>query len=254
MKKILSIAYYTFIQSVRNKVFYILIFFGAVMVFASLLLAALGGERSQRILLDVGLNAIEFFALLTVVFSAVTLVLEEIESKTVYLVLTRPVSRAAYLAGRYLGLLLAVYGGMLVMALIHIALLKLNGWEFAARYPVALLLSAGKITIIGSLSLFFSLFSTSAVSAISFTIFFWILGHFTEEMSFLSSKVPSIFVKVLLKAVYCLTPNLQFFNLRDFWEVPGVMGGWIFISLAYCAVYSAFFIALSAWMFSRKEF
>jgi len=254
MNKIFSIAYYTFIESVRNKVFYVLVLFGVVIVFASLLLAALGGEQPQRILLDVGLNAIEFFALLTVGFSAVTLVLEEIESKTVYLILTRPVSRWTYLAGRYLGLLLAVYCGMLLMALMHVALLKLEGWQFAARYPLALLLSAGKITIIGSLSLFFSLFSTSAVSSISFTIFFWLLGHFGEEISFLSTKVPNIFLKIFLKAVYLLTPNLQLFNLRDFWEVPGIVGGWMFITAGYCLVYSALFLALSVWVLAYKEF
>ncbi len=254
MKKILSIAHYTFIESVRNKVFYILVFFGAVIVFASLLLAALGGEQPQRILLDVGLNAIEIFALLTVSFSAVTLVLEEMESKTVYLVLTRPISRAAYLTGRYIGLMLAVYAGMLVMAIMHLVLLRLEGWQFVMRYPLAILLSAGKITIIGSLALFFSLFSTSAVSSISFTFFFWVLGHFTDEMNFLSSKISNVFVKVLLKAVYFLTPNLQFFNLRDFWEIPGIVGNWMLISFGYGLVYSAFFIALSIWIFKYKEF
>lgn len=254
MRKIVSIAYYTFIESVRNKVFYVLVFFGAVIVLASLLLAALGGEQPQRILLDVGLNAIEFFALLTIGFSAVTLVLEEMESKTIYLVLTRPVSRVTYLVGRYLGLLAAVYCGMLLMAVMHVALLKLNGWDFAMRYPLAILLSAGKIAVIGSLSLFFSLFSTSAVSSISFTVFFWVLGHFSEEISFLSSKLQSIIPKLVLKAVYYLVPNLQYFNLRDFWEVPNIAGPWMFISFGYGLAYSAVFIGLSLWIFTRKEF
>jgi ABC-type transport system involved in multi-copper enzyme maturation permease subunit len=254
MKKILSIAYYTFIESVRNKVFYVLIFFGVTIVLASLLLAALGGEQPQRILLDVGLNAIEFFALLTVGFSAVTLVLEEMESKTIYLILTRPVSRITYLTGRYFGLLLAVYSGMLVMALMHIAILKLEGWEFVMRYPLAVMLSAGKITIIGSLSLFFSLFSTSAVSSISFTVFFWVLGHFMEEINFLSSKITNIIPKIFLKIFYYLLPNLQLFNLRDFWEVPNIIGNWMFVSFGYCVVYSALFISLSAWVFINKEF
>lgn len=253
MRKIVSIAYYTFIESIRNKVFYVLVFFGITIVFASLLLAALGGEQPQRILLDVGLNAIEFFALLTIGFSAVTLVLEEMESKTIYLVITRPVSKVTYLVGRYLGLLAAVYCGMFLMALMHITLLKLEGWQFVFRYPLAVLLSAEKIAVIGSLALFFSLFSTSAVSSISFTILFWILGHFSEEISFLSSKV-STSLKIVLKVVYCIIPNLQFFNLRDFWEVPNITGSWIFVSFGYGLVYSAVFIGLSLWVFASKEF
>jgi len=253
MKKIVSIAYYTFIESIRNKVFYVLVFFGVTVVFASLLLAALGGEQPQRILLDVGLNALEFFALVTIGFSAVTLVLEEMESKTIYLIITRPVSRVTYLVGRYLGLLAAVYCGMFIMALMHVALLKLEGWQFVLRYPLAVLLSAEKIAVIGAVALFFSLFSTSAVSSISFTIFFWILGHFSEEISFLGSKVNTT-LKIFLKIVYYLVPNLQFFNLRDFWEVPNITGSWMFISFGYGLIYGAFFLALALWVFASKEF
>jgi ABC-type transport system involved in multi-copper enzyme maturation permease subunit len=195
MKKIWSIAYYTFIESVRNKIFYLLILFGVVVIGVSLLLSALGGEQQQRVLLDMGLGAIEFFALVTVIFAAVTLVLEEMESKTIYLVLTRPVSRITYLTGRYLGLLCAVYCGIALMAVIHSAVLLLKGWPFSGRYLLALTLSAEKITIIGSLALFFSLFSTSAVSSLSFTLFFWILGHFSEEIRFLGSKLPGLLPK-----------------------------------------------------------
>lgn len=254
MKKILSIARYTFVENIRNKVFYILIFFGVVMVFASLLMSAIGGEQSQRILLDMGLGAIEFFALITVGFAAVTLVLEEMESKTIYLVLTRPVNRAVYLVGRYAGLLAAVYCGMLVMALFHAGILALKGWPLTGRYVLALLLSAEKITIIGSLALFFSLASTSAVSSVSFTVFFWILGHFSEEMHFLGGKLTAVVPKAVTLAAYYLIPNLQYFNLRDFWDVPNIVGGWIAVSAVYGLLYSALCIGLSLWIFTFKEF
>jgi hypothetical protein len=254
MNKVLSIARYTFVENIRNKVFYILIFFGVIMVFASLLMSAVGGEQSQRILLDVGLGAIEFFALVTVGFAAVTLVLEEMESKTIYLVLTRPVNRAAYLAGRYAGLLAAVYCGMLLMALFHSGLLFLKGWPFTGRYVLALLLSAEKITVIGSLALFFSLASTSAVSSVSFTVFFWLLGHLSEEIGFLAHKLTAVVPKALTLAAYYLIPNFQYFNLRDFWDAPNVIGPWILVSAAYGLLYSALCLALSLWIFKFREF
>jgi ABC-type transport system involved in multi-copper enzyme maturation permease subunit len=254
MKKILSIAYYTFVESVRNRIFYVLVLFGVVVIGTSLLLAALGGQQSQRILLDTGLAAMEFFALLTVGFAAVTLVLEEMESKTIYLVLTRPVSRSAYLTGRFLGLLFAVYCGLALMGVVHLALLLANGWAFMPRYLLAVALAAGKITVIGSLAVFFSLFSSSAVSSVSFTVFLWVLGHFSEEIRFLGHKATGIVPKTFATAVYYLVPNLQYFNLRDFWGVPGIMGGWIIFVFAYGALYSAFFLALSLWLFKRKEF
>jgi ABC-type transport system involved in multi-copper enzyme maturation permease subunit len=254
MKKMLSIIRYTFIENVRNKIFYVLVLFGVIVVGASLLLAALGGEQARRIVLDLGLGAIEFFALLTVGFAAVTLVLEEMESKTIYLILTRPVSRMTYLSGRYLGLLAAVFAGMAVMALFHLGLLWLRGWEFTWRYPLALFLSAEKIMVIGSVALFFSLFSTSAISSLSFTLFFWLLGHFSAELYFLSTKLTGLLPQLAVKVVYYLIPNMQYFNLRDFWDVPYIAGGWIAASVVYGLLYSSFLLALSLWMFRYKEF
>jgi len=247
MKKILSIARYTLIEN-------ILILFGVIIIGASLLLAALSGEQQQRLLLDLGFSAIEFFALLTIVFGSVTLILEELESKTIYLILTRPLSRGAYLIGRFAGLLAAVYCGMLIMSGMHLGILFLKGWAFTARYPLALLLSAEKITLIGSVALFFSLFSSSAISSISFTLFFWIIGHFSEELHFLSAKLTYIVPQMLAKAAYYLAPNLQYFNLRDFWDVPHIAGSWIGAASLYGILYSSFCVALAILFFRKREF
>lgn len=207
-----------------------------------------------RVLLDLGLGSIELFALITVIYSAVTLVLEEMESKTIYLVLTRPVSRAAYLSGRYFGLLGAVFCGMLIMSAIHVGILLLYQWHFSLRYPLSLLMSAEKIAIMGALAVFFAVFSTSAISSLSFTMFLWILGHFSEEMKFLSGKLGNVFLKSVFKIAYYLTPNLQYFNLRDFWDIPSISQAWLWSALAYTLIFSAFYLALTLWTFSRKEF
>src|SRR3989339_410448 len=254
MKKILSIARYTFIENVRNRVFYILILFGVVIIGASLLLAALGGEQQQRILLNIGLGAIEVFALLTVSFSAVTLILEEMESKTIYLVLTRPVPRGVYLFGRYLGLAAAVYCGMAIMSVMHLGVLLLKGWNPGLKYFIAILLSAEKITIISSLALFFSLFSSSAVSSVSFTFFLWVMGHFSEELNFLANKLQLVVPKLLIKAFYYIAPNLQYYNLKDFWDVPGLSIKWLSAASAYGVAYSLVFLFLSLWLFKNREF
>lgn len=254
MNKIFSIAYYTFIENVRNKIFYIIILFGVVIVGASVLMAAISGEQHTRVLVDFGLGTIEFFALVTICFASVTLVLEEIESKTIYLVLSRPISRAKYLLGRYSGLLAAVFSGMLLMSLVHLGILFLNNWHFTLRYPFAVLLSFEKIMIIGALALFFSLFSTSAVSSISFTVFFWILGHFSQEINFIAGISKNTLTVIIGKFIYYLVPNMQYFNLKDFWDVPNFLGNWIVISFTYGIIYTAVFLGLGLWLFKYKEF
>jgi hypothetical protein len=98
------------------------------------------------------------------------------------------------------------------------------------------------------------LFSTSAVSSISFTIFFWILGHFSEELSFLANKLHGLAPKIIAKLFYCAAPNMQYFNIKDFWDVPGLFGGWVFISVGYGFVYACLLICLSSLLFKYKEF
>jgi ABC-type transport system involved in multi-copper enzyme maturation permease subunit len=254
IKKILSIAYYTLIENIRNKIFYVIVFFGIVVLASSFLLSVLGGEQSKRILLDIGLNAIEFFSLITMCFAAVNLILEEMESKTIYLILTRPVAKGVYLMGRYLGLIIAVGCGILIMSVFHLIILHFNGWIFTIKYPLAILLSFEKIIIIGALALFFSLLSTSAISSISFTISFWILGHFSEELKFLGNKATFIHTKILAKIMYYMTPNLQYFNLKDFWDVPAIASMWICTAIIYGLIYSAFCMLLSLWLLKYKEF
>jgi ABC-type transport system involved in multi-copper enzyme maturation permease subunit len=254
MNKILSIAYYTVIENIRNKVFYVLVLFGMILLTASFLFSAMGGEQPVRILLDLGFSSIEFFALVTMCFASVNLVLEEMESKTIYLILTRPISRFTYLAGRYIGLVAAIYIGMAVMSAMHLGILFAKGWIFTPRYFIALMFSMEKIAIIGSLALFFSLFSSSAISSISFTFAFWVLGHFSEEMRFLGRKADLVMTKVLASVMYYITPNLQLFNIKDFWDIPQIVSAWIYPALLYGVFYSFLCVLFSLLLLRYKEF
>ena len=248
MKQILSIIKYTLRQSIRNRVYYILV------IFAAALLSVLGGAQPERILLDFGLTSIEFFALLLVIFSGVSLLLEEIESKTVYLMLIRPIPKWYYVIGRYLGLLASVYLAMMLMYAMHFGLLLIKGWQINPLYFLAVFSSMSKIAIIGSLAVFFSLFSTSQSSSLVFTIFLWILGHFGQELKFLTDKIQFIFAKIFIKAFYYLIPNLQYFNWRDYMDSNLNISYWFGVSIVYAILYSTLCLLLSIRLFNKKEF
>src|SRR5262245_18685436 len=85
---IISIARYTFVQQFRNRLYLVILFFGALLVLASLLFGAVAGDEEVRIILALGLAVIELLGLVTAIFGSVTLILEEMESRTIYLILT----------------------------------------------------------------------------------------------------------------------------------------------------------------------
>lgn len=249
-----SILRYTVLQNFRNKIFYVLFLFGIIMFIGSFLFSSLGGEQVQRLMFDLGNGCIEIFGLILAVFSAVTIILEEMESKTIYLVLSRPIPRYQYIVGRYMGLLVSIGLSVLIMGMLHLGFLLFNGWDFNARYFIILMMTMEKIALISSVALFFSLFSTSAASSIVFTFFFWILGHFTVEIKFLSQRLESVVSITLMKIIYYIVPNLQFFNYRDQWELQTFSGKFIGISTIYAMVYISFCLGLSTFLFKRKEF
>ena len=198
-------------------------------------------------------------------FGAVSLVLQETESKTIYLILTRPVHRSTYILGRFVGLISAVAMTMLVMAVLLLGAMLLDrealadfadGWSFWSVFPLLVLMSLGKMLITAAIALFFSLFASSQVSALVFTGAFWIAGHFGSEMKFLIDRsVEPGLVRSLTAGVLAIIPNFQYLNFRDAFRLPG-FSGWEFMgtSLLYGASYAGIFLVLSTLWFSRKEF
>ncbi len=264
MSPVFAIAKVTLVEQLRNRLYLIILFFGAAMLLASVLLGTLAPGHSVRVIFDVGLVMLELFGLVTAVFGAVTLVLQELESKTIYLLLTRPLKRSTYIIGRFVGLLAAVAITMLSMAVLHVLIMVAQpthfkiftqGWSFAVMYPTLVFMSMGKMLVTAAVALFFSLFATSQVSALVFTGCFWVAGHFLSELSFLIEKSAAGFTAKLFHFAANIFPNFQYFNFRDTYAIPGFPGfefiGW---SVLYGIAYTGFFLILSSILFSRREF
>ena len=253
MRKIAGIARYTFIQILRNRVWYVLVLFSAILILSTLLLGTLGGEQKARMITDLGLASIEGISFLSTVFAAVTLVLEEMESRTLYLILTRPVARAIFIVGRFLGLIAAMTAAFILMASGLAILLKCVHVTMDPHFALSLLYSWEKIVMITAVALVFSLFSTSTASAITFTFFFWVMGHFSGEIQFLARKAAQPALVFLCTIFYYVMPNFQLMNIRD--VSPDILNaGWLWAAAGYGLFYTVVCLSLTALLFRKKEF
>lgn len=254
MVNIFAISGYTIKQHLRHKVYLTVILFGLILIFGSLVISSLSTGRI-RMLINLGLSSIEFLALITIIFATVNLVLEEIESHTIYLMLTHPINRLEYLLGRYIGTIISIALGMIFMMILHLGVLYTVGWRWQNFYIIAWLCSLGKIVVMSAIALLFSLFSTSAVSSMSFTILVWILGHFSEELKFLGEKSGNVLIGIIAWVIYNITPNFSYYNYRDFWAAaqtpPASWFGWMAV---YTLAYTGVCLVLSNFLFSQKEF
>jgi len=257
MKKIFAIGEYTVKENIRHKIFYTILLFVLVIIVSSVLFSMLSGEEETRIILDIGLGAIEIFAFLSAIFAAVGLVLGEMENKSISLILTRPVRRFEYIWGRYSGILSISLFNILLMSSALLFLLFIKGWGFDVRFLLAVTFIFLKVIIISALAILISLISTSPISSISVTFFLWILGHVTDHLKYLNQVLleEGVKITIFLKAIYYLLPNFQYLNVKDYLGYPGPLDGTtIFWQVAYSLVYASVATWLSVIVFSRKEF
>ncbi len=256
--RIFSLSRYTFIGNLRSKIFLVLILFGVVLLSGSFLLSILGQEQEIRILTDLGLSSVEVLSLFTAIFLIVNLVLEQIEQKTIYLLLTRSLTRSEYILGSYLGTVSAVFAGVCAMTVLNIAVLLFKGWDFRQEgliYFAQVFMSFEKIILISAIGLFFSLFSSSGVVALIFTFFIWTSGHFVHELKFLAEKVTLPAVKLFFKAVYFVLPHFQYLNARDAAIIfQGHFKQFALEGFLYTLCYSSAALMLAYASFRKKEF
>ncbi len=248
----LKIARYSFIENYRNRFFALFVIFAGVLIYSSLLAGVMAVDEEARVITDFGLALMELITLAYALMAAASVITREIETKTIYLVLSRPVPRAAYLGGRAAALYGVSAFMLAVMALIHLSLLWFRGFALPAFYLKSVFFIWCKLLIITSAAMFVSLFSTSTVSTVTIAAIFWTLGHFTSEAKFLVSKSTGAAALSLSAAAY-LIPDLQLFNARDLGPAaapsasPGFLAGYLLLWVAVPYLFSLL-------LFRKKEF
>lgn len=242
-------------EQLRNRFFSVSLIFSAVVLYVSVLLGILAADQELRVLLDFGLSFIEIMATAAVAFTIATGLVTEIESKTIYLILTRPVSRAAYIVGRYAGTLGAAYASIAVMSALHLSILFLKGWIWQSGYLFALLGICLKLIVAAAVTTLLVLISTSVLSALCMTSIAWLLGHFTSEIRFLVSQKGGL-TGLSFKFLIAIVPDFQIFNFRDRLHVPeSVLASEpVGVALIYAPVYAAACLAFSYAVFRKREF
>lgn len=253
MKKIIAVMKYTFLENFRNRTIYVMFVFSFFVIFSAAIFSQIAGEQEIRIITDSGLATIEIFSFLLSIFISVRLLLAEMESRTLYLVFSRPVERYQYLAGRYLGILAILLFSILVMSgsLSVLLLLKkaFPGMYFAAS--IAMIFA--KVAIISAVSILLSMVSTSSSTALIVSFLVWILGHAVPEMKYLARGMHSAGIKIMLYFMSAVLPNLQALNLKEYHEDMTISVSLLAGNAAYALAYIVVTIGLSVFIFRKKE-
>ena len=254
MRPVIVIALNTFRENLRDKILYNLLFFALLLIGFSVLLADLTIMEHQKMVTDMGLAAINLVGVIIAIFVGIGLVSKEIERRTVYTILARPISRAQFILGKYLGLMFTILVNIVIMLTVYLATL----WVYRAPVHWALLqaieLIFVELLLVTALALFFSTFSTSTLSAIM-TLGFYVIGHLTTDLKGIAQKSHSEAVQAVTTALYYLCPNLEMLNMKG----QAAMGTPVALSYqawasAYGLLYAALLISAACAVFQRRDF
>lgn len=248
------IALNTFRENLRDKILYNLLLFAGLLIAASLLLSTLSLGEEEKIIKDMGLAAINLIGVIIAVFVGIGLVSKEIERRTIYTIMARPISRAQFLVGKYLGLILTLSVNLCVMSFVFLLTL----WWSRAPVHVSLLqaveLILVELLVVTALALFFSTFSSVMVSA-SLTIGFYVIGHLTPDLKGVAEKSQSEYAKLLLTGIYYLCPNLEMLNIKGQAAVgASVPLDYQSLATVYGLFYASLLVAGACVIFQRRDF
>ncbi|MFN7131612.1 MAG: ABC transporter permease [Myxococcales bacterium] len=250
----LVIAAQTFTEARRNRIFYSLFLFALVVILNSVIFTEVTIVTMDRMLKDTGIAAINVFALALTVFVGVGVINREVDRRSIYTVVTKPIGRHHFIVGKYLGLLAIIIttsGAMLVGLLITMV-----GYKIPITAPVfigwaGILLEA---CVLGAFAVLCSSFTNSIVSAFM-TVAIFVSGHLSGELLLAARKTQDATAEAIGSAIYYLVPNLDRFNFKYYVTYDLLVPGQKVMSSAlYAGAYVAAFLLASVAVFSRRDF
>jgi ABC-type transport system involved in multi-copper enzyme maturation permease subunit len=261
------IAVNVFRESVRDKVLYNLVGFAVLMIGASVLIGQLSAGQEVKIIKDLGLASMSVFGLFMAVFIGIGLVAKEVERRSIYALLAKPITRTELLLGKYAGLVLTLVVNLAIMTAAFYAVLAWmnwqapdglrRSWEAPALDPAllkAIWLILVQLMIVTAVALLFSTFSSPLLSA-ALTFGLYVIGHFNADLRNFEAIVSSRAVAWTARGLYYLLPNFAPLDVKA-QVVHGapVPGAYLVLVTGYAALYIAALLTLAAWIFSRRDF
>jgi len=251
--RVLAIAHNTFRESVRDKVLYVLLLFAATAILSSKALGWISIGQDIKIVKDISLSSVSVFGVLIAIFVGTNLVYKELDKRTIYTIICRPMHRSEFILGKYLGLAFLLLLVSAAMVLVSVCYVLALGGSVDATYFYAALLMYFELLLVTALSVLLSCVASPILAALIVFCFF-VLGHATRILVDLPEQFHGTFAEKMFKFVYYVFPNLSNFNLRaEAANGIAVEPGYVAWAMIYGTIYTGMLLALAAIAFEDKD-
>ena len=253
MMVIWTLALNTFREAVRDRVLHSIFFFAVVTVCASLLLKDVTLGDQDKIVRSIAEGGIDLFASMIAMFLGISIIWKELEKKTVFTILSKPMPRWQFVIGKYLGLNLTIWVEIALLSLMYVGLMVFQQDFPSMIFFVSMGLLVMELMLLTAWATLFSTYS-APTTASAFTISIFTIGHLADDLWLLGSKSDSIFLEQVVHFIYWVVPNFEVLSIRELSvherDIPWSQVG---SALGYGAVYSAVVLMIAVMLFNRKD-
>ena len=283
-RRVAAITGVTLTELTRQRVFYVLLMFALVLIGSSMFMARMTFQQEFQVLKDISLGAMSMFSSILAIVATARMVPQDIEDRTVYTILARPVPRFEYLIGKLMGVLVLLAIGLAVMAALFClvlfarqqsvlaetaaqmsgaapeelaqALANVRAATFNPSLAAAIALIYLKACVVGSFTLLISTFATSTIFTIVVAVFVYFIGHLqaTAREFWLAEHGGTMLSRTFLACVALLFPDLQLFDGVEYLTAGHAIPFALFAKTAVLGCfYTVIYVLVAAALFSAKE-
>jgi ABC-type transport system involved in multi-copper enzyme maturation permease subunit len=253
----LVIAANVFREVIRDRILYLIAFYAAILAAATQLLPWVAANTQDKILLDLGIAAIGLLSLLIAIFVGTGLVNKEIEKRTVFVMLAKPISASEFIVGKHWGLTAVLTVLVAAMTAIFFAILSVQQISYpVVSLSIAALFQLLELSLITAVAILFGVL-TSSVLAMLLTIAIYLMGHLSRDLLTLGNLAKDTVLQQVTQALYLILPDLS----RLDWKNQAVYGMELMPSplelvshAAYGLIYTMLLLAIATFIFSRRQF
>ena len=253
MRAIRAIAVNTFREAIRDRILYLFVGFAIIMVISTKLFGMLTVGDESKIVKDIGLAAMQFFSMLIAVMMSLLLISREVDNRTVFNILSKPVRRWQFILGKYLGLVAIVAVNLLLITAVLVVMVLIYTGQFDPMLVFAAAMTMLEMSVLAAFATLFAVLTRPILGSLM-TLAMFIVGHTSADLWMLTRQLPGTFTRAMITLVYYLVPNLERFNFKievvhDLPIQPAAVG-W---AVVYAAAFVAVLLFLAALRFQTKD-
>jgi len=252
--RIWTLASNTLREAIRSKLLYTLLGFSIALILLAIALSQLSYIDSDRILQNFGFASMRLFSVAIAIFVGVNLIHKEVDRRTVYTILSKPLSRSEFLLGKYFGLLATIWLQLGIMVVFFVGTSMVTGASLEASHAAVIALLAVELALVVAIATLFSAFTTPLLASF-FSVGVWVVGNLTRDLRLMGAQASDTGIAGITTWLHRILPDMASFDLtlESAHGLP-IVASDLLIPTIYGVGYIAVLLVASMIIFERRDF